>query len=169
MPTPKRLRILAITFGAVVCACASTSLAQTATSTSPVAGKVEARAGEASQAIHETGQAALNNIEVLWQRIDERRLKNRTPDELVAWVIMGLLVGGLLYRVGGRGQLSSILLGLVGSFLGGIVAHVAQLNFGLGPVLITYEDLLCTLVGGLLILGGARWLKLLKMFKPRVP
>ena len=108
----------------------------------------------------------MDKIEVLWQRIDERRLKNRTPDELVAWALMGLLVGGMLYRFGRGGQVTSVLLGLVGAFLGGIVAHVGQLNFGLGPVLITYEDLICSLAGGLLILGGTRWFKLLKVVKP---
>jgi uncharacterized membrane protein YeaQ/YmgE (transglycosylase-associated protein family) len=119
-----------------------------------------------SETIHDKGQEAVSKAEALWQRIDERRLKNRTPDEIVAWVIMGLLVSGLLYRLGGRGQIASILLGLIGAFIGGIVAHVAQLDFGLGPILITYEDLICSLVGGLLILGGARWLKVFKIGKP---
>ncbi len=129
--------------------------------------KVESRVNDATQQIQETGQAALGKMESLWQRIDERRLKNRTPDELVAWVIMGLLVGSLLYRLGGRGQISSIVLGLIGAFIGGIVAHVAKLNFGMGPVLITYEDLLCSLAGGVLILGGTRWFGLFKAVKPR--
>jgi uncharacterized membrane protein YeaQ/YmgE (transglycosylase-associated protein family) len=133
---------------------------------SPLAGAAESSSSSGSETIQDKGQQAVSKVEALWQRIDERRLKNRTPDEIVAWVIMGLLVSGLLYRLGGRGQIASILLGLIGAFIGGIVAHVAQLDFGLGPILITYEDLICSLVGGLLILGGARWLKVFKIGKP---
>ncbi len=49
--------------------------------------------------------------------------------------------------------------------IGGIVANVSQLNLGLGPVLITYEELLFTLLGGVLILWGARWSMITKLFK----
>ena len=42
--------------------------------------------------------------------------------------------------------------GLVGAFVGGILANVLQLDFGLGPVLIRYEDLICSLVGGFVLL-----------------
>lgn len=150
----KQSGLLAITLGVTLCALPLVGVAQTSST------------GGASETIHEKGQEAVSKAETLWLRIDERRLKNRTPDEIVAWVIMGLLVSGLLYRLGGRGQIASILLGLIGAFVGGIVAHVAQLDFGLGPILITYEDLICSLVGGLLILGGAKWLKVFKIAKP---
>ena len=159
-------QFLAIALGATLCVAGLTGRAQTDTSPGTGGKRFQVATNESGQAIQETGQAALNKIQVLWERIDERRLKNRTPDELVAWVIMGLLVGGLLYRFGRRGQLTSIFLGLAGAFVGGIVAHVSQLNLGLGPVLITYEDLLCTLAGGLLMLCGARWSTLMKFLKP---
>lgn len=131
-------------------------VAQTNTST---AQQVGAAATDATQAIQNTGQAALNNVEVLWQRIDEKRLKNRTPDELVAWALMGLLVGGLIYRLTKMGQAATVLLGLAGAFLGGIVANIFQLNLGLGPVLIRYEDLICSLVGGFVLLYAWHWYK----------
>src|SRR5215831_19072015 len=47
------------------------------TSNPPVAEKVGAAATEVTK-------ATLNNIQLLWTRIDEKRLMNRTPDELVA-------------------------------------------------------------------------------------
>jgi uncharacterized membrane protein YeaQ/YmgE (transglycosylase-associated protein family) len=107
----------------------------------------------------EATQAALSNVETLWQRIDEKRLKNRTPDELVAWALMGLLVGGLIYRLTKLGQGTTVLLGLVGAFVGGIVANVTQLNLGLGPVLIRYEELICSFIGGFVLLYGWSWVK----------
>ncbi len=125
---------------------------------------------QANQTIRETGQAAVTKAQTLWQRIDERRLKNRTPDQIVAWVIMGLLVGGLLYRFGKRNQVTSVLFGLVGAFIGGILANVSQINLGLGPVLITYEDLLFTVLGGFLMLCATRWSTITKLFKrPAAP
>ncbi len=163
-PTGWRLTWLVV--GAAVGIFAFGSHADTNVPASPIAEKVDARVNEAKQELRQSGEEARSKMEVLWQRIDERRLKNRTPDELVAWVLMGLLVGGMLYRFGRGGQLFSVVLGLVGAFLGGIVAHATQLNLGLGPVLITYEDLLCSLAGGVLILGGTRWFRLLKIFKP---
>ena len=156
----------AIAIGAVLCLAGLAPAAQTDPSTGAVTAAVAGSSNEVRQAIQEKGQATVDQLEVMWQRIDEKRLKNRTPDELVAWVIMGLLVSGLLYRFGKRGWLTSIVLGLIGSFVGGIVAHVAQLNFGLGPVLITYEDLICTLAGGLLMLVGVRWALVKKFLKP---
>ncbi len=162
----KWVRALAIAVGATLCIAVFNGLARTA-ELSAAAGGLAVDNDEAKKAIQETGQAALNNVQVLWQRIDERRLKNRTRDELVAWVIMGLLVGGLFYRLGAHNQITSVVLGLVGAFIGGIAAHVAQLSLGLGPVLITYEDLLCTFLGGVLILCGTRWRSLMKWLKPR--
>jgi uncharacterized membrane protein YeaQ/YmgE (transglycosylase-associated protein family) len=107
----------------------------------------------------EVTQTTLNQVESLWKRIDERRLKNRTPDELVAWALMGLLVGGLVYRFSHLSQVTTILIGLVGAFIGGILANVFQIDLGMGPVLIRYEDLLCSLIGGLGLFFVWKWLK----------
>lgn len=107
----------------------------------------------------EVTRTTLNEVESLWKRIDDKRLKNRTPDELVAWALMGLLVGGLVYRFSKLSQLTTILIGLIGAFIGGIAANVIQLDLGLGPVLIRYEDLICSLIGGLVLFFGWNWIK----------
>ena len=130
--------------------------ARAATSSSSFDEKVGTAATDVSQGVKNARQTALTKIELLWQRIDERRLKNRTRDELVAWVIMGLLVAGLLYRFTQLNQVVAFFFGLIGSFIGGVVAHLTQIDLGFGPVLIRYEDLFCALIGGVLILVIAR-------------
>jgi len=116
---------------------------------------------ETSAAAEKAGQAAAQTAKGLWERIDEARLKNRTPDELVAWVIMGVLAGAVAgmmttLKSTGFGKLAHLVLGLVGAFLGGIVVHVGQFDFGWGPVLIRYEELFCSLVGAVLIVAAGR-------------
>jgi uncharacterized membrane protein YeaQ/YmgE (transglycosylase-associated protein family) len=128
-----------------------------------VAERVSSAADSAKASIEETGSAAADKIGQIWKRIDERRLVNRTPDEIVAWVIMGVLVGAVaglfsIMRTSAIQRFWALGLGLIGAFIGGIVAHVAQLDFGLGPVMIRYEDLLLSLVGGLLLIVVVRFI-----------
>lgn len=130
---------------------ALTSFAPLSAAEPSVSEKVGATAAEVTEKAEQTGKAAMSELQLLWKRIDERRLRNRTPDEMVAWGLMGLLVGGLFYRFSDLGQVRTIILGLVGAFMGGILANVLQLNLGLGPVLIRYEDLLCSLIGGIVL------------------
>lgn len=142
-----------------------TGLAGTVAAQTPIQTAVE-RSGEALESakasVQQSGEAVANKVDEVWRRIDERRLKNRTRDEIVAWVIIGLLVGNVvgllsLLRTTLMQRLGIVGLGLAGAFLGGMVAHVGQLDFGLGPVLIRYEDLLLSMIGGLLLIAGARW------------
>lgn len=117
--------------------------------------KVKSATDSATQAVSDAGKSAASAIEDFWTRLDQARLKNRTPDEIVAWIIMGLLVGGLLNRAVGMKPVTGFALGLLGAFLGGVIAHVTKINFGLGPVLIRYEDLLLSLAGGVvLVIAG---------------
>lgn len=117
---------------------------------------------EARTGLQQAGQAATDKVDELWRRVDERRLKNRTRDEIVAWVIIGLLVGNMvgllsLLRTTLWQRLGIVAVGLIGALFGGMAAHLMQLDFGLGPVFIRYEDLLVSMIGGLLLIGGARW------------
>jgi len=112
---------------------------------------------DTTAAVDQAGRAAANQAGQLWQRIDAARLKNRTPDEIVAWVIVGLLVGGLAgmmtpLKPTGLGKLGRLLLGLAGAFLGGIVVSVTKLDFGWGPVLIRYEELVASLIGAIVLI-----------------
>ena len=123
--------------------------------------KAKAVARETSVAVERAGTAAADTARGLWERIDEARLKNRTPDELVAWVIMGVLVGAVAGMMAtpkptGLGKLGRLAVGLAGAFLGGIMVHVGRFDFGWGPVLIRYEELFFSLVGAILIVAAGR-------------
>ncbi len=113
---------------------------------------------ETTQKMEQAGQSALSSIETIWKRIDETRLRNRTFDELVGWAIMGVLVGGVLSKLTGLRLVTGLALGLVGAFVGGIIVHVTSLDFGMGPVLIRYEDLLFAFAGGFVLVLFVRWL-----------
>ena len=121
-----------------------------------VTDKAKDAARETSAALADAGNAAADTAKDLWQRIDAARLKNRTTDELVAWVIMGVLVGAVAGMMTNRTQNRSgcfgrLVLGLAGAFLGGMVVHVGRFDFGWGIVLIRYEELLFSLAGAILL------------------
>jgi uncharacterized membrane protein YeaQ/YmgE (transglycosylase-associated protein family) len=122
---------------------------------------VEGAAKDVKETVKDASRAVGKSFEDLWRRMDEGRLKNRTRDEIVAWVIMGILVGavaGMLtsLKTTGLGKVGRLLLGLAGAFIGGMVVHVGRVDFGLGPVLIRYEELLCSFVGAIVLIGLAR-------------
>jgi uncharacterized membrane protein YeaQ/YmgE (transglycosylase-associated protein family) len=114
--------------------------------------------------VKEAGNSAADKIKDLWGRIDSGRLQNRTRDEIVAWVIMGVLVGALAgtmtsLKPTGIGRAARLLWGLAGAFIGGMIVHVAKLDFGWGPVLIRYEELLFAFLGAVLLLVLTRFLR----------
>lgn len=118
---------------------------------------VGAAVEETKIAVQEAGQSVASSFESLWRRVDESRLRNRTPDEILAWVMMGVLVGavaGMLTssRGGGGGKWGKLLVGLVGAILGGTLMHIGRFDFGWGPVLIRYEELLFAMLGAVLLL-----------------
>jgi uncharacterized membrane protein YeaQ/YmgE (transglycosylase-associated protein family) len=119
---------------------------------------------ETRDAVDKAVASTKDSFDNLWRSVDENRLKNRTPDEVVAWAIMGVLAGAVAgmftqLKPSGLGKLGRLLLGLGGAFVGGMVVHVAKLDFGWGPVLIRYEDLLFSLLGALLLIVIGRVLR----------
>ena len=125
---------------------------------------VQGAVKDAKGAVAGVGREVETGFENLWRRVDEGRLKNRTRDEVVAWVIMGVLVGavaGMMTRLKptGLGLMGRLLLGLGGACLGGLVGHLTKIDFGLGPVLIRYEELLFSLVGAILLIVVVRMIR----------
>ncbi|HEV2098127.1 MAG TPA: GlsB/YeaQ/YmgE family stress response membrane protein [Stellaceae bacterium] len=83
-------------------------------------------------------------------------------DQLVVWIIVGLIGGSLTARLTRRerkgfGLLSNLALGLVGALIGGVLFRLLGLFAGLDKVSISLRDVLAAVVGSLLILA-ARWL-----------
>ena len=120
---------------------------------------------DATAAVQEATKDATREVgtrfEDVWRRVSESRLRNRTPDELVAWVITGVLVGAVAgtltsLRTSGLGKLGRLLLGLTGAFFGGMIVHVGRIDFGMGPVLIRYEELLFSLAGAVVLILAVR-------------
>ena len=126
--------------------------------------KAKEAARESVAAVEEAGRSVADSAKDLWQRVDEARLKNRTPDEIVAWIIMGVLVGAVAGMMSGLkstglGKVGRLMLGLVGAFIGGLVVHVGQFDFGWGPVLIRYEELFCSLLGAIVIVAVGKFIR----------
>ena len=83
-------------------------------------------------------------------------------DQLVVWIIVGLIGGSLTARLTRRerkgfGLLSNLGLGLLGALIGGLLFRLLGLLRGLDKVSISLRDVLAAVVGSLLILA-ARWL-----------
>ena len=125
---------------------------------------VEGAVKDAKEAVTDATRSAGEKFQNLWRRVEDSRLKNRTPDEIVAWVIMGVLVGAVAgmmtsLKTTGLGKLGRLFLGLAGAFLGGVAVHVTNVDFGMGPVLIRYEELLFSFGGAILLLIVVRLLR----------
>jgi hypothetical protein len=131
-----------------------------------VSDRVGAAASAAERTVQQAGETSMAWSAELWRRVDEKRLRNRTFDQVVAWAIMGLLVGGFIYQFGRLNRVVIVLVGLVGALLGGIIANVAAFDLGLSPVIIRYEELLASLVGGVLIFVALRLFTSRKVAKP---
>lgn len=135
------------------------------------AADLPAVAERTKESVEDASRAVGKSLEDLWQRVDDSRLKNRTPDEVVAWVIMGVLAGAVAgmmtsLKTSGLGKLGRLLLGLAGAFVGGMVVHLGRIDFGWGPVLIRYEELLFSLVGAIALIAAARLIRSRAQKKP---
>jgi len=124
--------------------------------------RVNAVAEEAKEGLQAVGRSAEDAVETVWGRIDEKRLKNRNRDEIVAWLMMGMLAVGMaglmsILRETSWQRFSNVMLGLFGALLGGFAANLAKIDLGMGPILISYEDLLFSLGGGLLLIFLVRF------------
>ena len=107
------------------------------------------------------GSEPAQTVTTLQTRISENNPLNRTRDENVAFVLMGVLVGSAAgmfskIRCSGLGMAGRLGLGLGGAFIGGMVVRVAQINFGWGTVTMGYEELLFSLLGAVFIVAISR-------------
>ena len=122
----------------------------------------DASVGEKSkEAVSQSAQNVSDGVSTLQTKISENSLLNRTRDENVAFVLMGVLVAsvaGMFSKVGYTvlGIAGRLVLGLGGAFIGGMVVRVAELDFEWGTVTMGYEELLFSLLGAVAIVAVSR-------------
>lgn len=108
--------------------------------------------------------AVTESIATLQTRVSDSHLTNRTSDDIVAFVLMGVLVAsvsGMFSKMGcsALGIAGRIGLGLVGAYVGSMVVRVAQIDLGWSEVIMDYEELLFSLLGAIAIVGLARYIQ----------
>jgi uncharacterized membrane protein YeaQ/YmgE (transglycosylase-associated protein family) len=129
---------------------------------SPCLASAEASPAQKSkEAVSRSAQNVSEGVTTLQTRISDNRLANRTRDENVAFVLMGVLVAsvaGMFSKVGctGLGIAGRLALGLGGAFVGGMVVRVAEIDFEWGMINIAYEELLFSLLGAVAIVAASR-------------
>lgn len=127
------------------------SLAQDTTSTTQ----------KSKEAVSQSTKAVSDGVTTLQTKISDNSPLNRTRDENVAFVLMGVLVAsvaGMFSKVGctGWGVAGRLGLGLGGAFIGGMVVRVAEIDFEWGAITIGYEELLFSLLGAVAIVAISR-------------
>lgn len=116
---------------------------------------------KSKEAVSQSTQAVTDGVATLQTRISDNRLVNRTRDENIAFVLMGVLVAsvaGMFSKVGctALGIAGRLALGLGGAFIGGMVVRVAEIDFEWGAITIGYEELLFSLLGAVVIVAVSR-------------
>lgn len=75
--------------------------------------------------------------------------------KIIVWLIIGALAGTLAGRLvtfskQGFGLWTNIGLGMLGALVGGFLFRLLGIDFGLGEIKVTFEDLISAFVGSLL-------------------
>jgi uncharacterized membrane protein YeaQ/YmgE (transglycosylase-associated protein family) len=90
------------------------------------------------------------------------RLAMPSLDQIVVWIVVGLLGGSLAGLITtwdrkGFGFLRNLAVGLVGALVGGFIFRMLGLLPGLDKFAISLRDVVAAVVGSLLVLSGL-WL-----------
>jgi uncharacterized membrane protein YeaQ/YmgE (transglycosylase-associated protein family) len=77
--------------------------------------------------------------------------------QIVVWIIVGGFAGTLAGRVAtlkkeGLGRWMNFLVGVIGAFIGGEVFKLFRIDFGLGDLKVTFEDLIAAFLGSLVVI-----------------
>lgn len=81
--------------------------------------------------------------------------------QIIVWIIVGGFAGTLAGRLvtlkkGGLGRWVNFLVGVIGAALGGGVFKLFHINFGLGDLKVTFEDLIAAFLGSLAVIVAWR-------------
>lgn len=77
--------------------------------------------------------------------------------QIVVWVIVGGFAGTLAGRAvtlkkQGFGRWMNLLVGMAGAVIGGELFSLLRINFGLGDLKVSFEDLIAAFLGSLLVI-----------------
>jgi len=91
---------------------------------------------------------------------------------IIVWLIVGALAGTLAGRLvtfskQGFGKWTNIGIGMLGALIGGGLFKLFGIDFGLGDIKITFEDLVSAFVGSLLCIFA--WWLIRKFAGPKQP
>ncbi len=80
-----------------------------------------------------------------------------TLGQLIAWIILGVLIGSLVGRLitkgrRGFGSVGNLVIGLVGAVIGGILFDFLDVGFG-RDVALSLNDFVAAFVGALIFVG----------------
>ncbi len=82
---------------------------------------------------------------------------NITISDLLSWLVIGILAGSLAGMIvtrnkTGLGHFLNLLVGLVGAIIGGAIVRLLKLDFGLGKIVLRWEDMVAAVIGSLLLI-----------------
>jgi uncharacterized membrane protein YeaQ/YmgE (transglycosylase-associated protein family) len=81
--------------------------------------------------------------------------------QIIVWIIVGGFAGTIAGRVvtlkkQGLGRWTNFLVGIIGAFIGGEAFKLLRIDFGLGDLKVTFEDLIAAFVGSLVVIFAWR-------------
>jgi uncharacterized membrane protein YeaQ/YmgE (transglycosylase-associated protein family) len=77
--------------------------------------------------------------------------------QIVVWIIVGGFAGTLAgravtFKKKGLGRWANLLVGMIGAVIGGELFKLFRIDFGLGELKVTFEDLIAAFLGSLLVI-----------------
>jgi uncharacterized membrane protein YeaQ/YmgE (transglycosylase-associated protein family) len=77
--------------------------------------------------------------------------------QVIVWIIVGGFAGTLAGRAvtlkkEGLGRWANLLVGMIGAMIGGELFKLFRIDFGLGELKVTFEDLIAAFLGSLLVI-----------------
>ena len=77
--------------------------------------------------------------------------------QIIVWIIVGGFAGTLAgravtFKKQGLGRWANLLVGMIGAAIGGELFKLFRIDFGLGELKVTFEDLIAAFLGSLLVI-----------------
>jgi uncharacterized membrane protein YeaQ/YmgE (transglycosylase-associated protein family) len=77
--------------------------------------------------------------------------------QIIVWIIVGGFAGTLAgravtFKKEGLGRWTNLIVGIIGAAIGGELFKLFRIDFGLGDLKVTFEDLIAAFLGSLLVI-----------------